>query len=1812
MADQPYGSTVWTSQDRPPERDWKAQGVALGAAVGAGVVGARWATTPGASGARPLDTMLRVARTAGNLAPFQILNTFRAPEILSPYASPLYQQLEAVGDVFEGSIGAEYLKEADTFEYLRKLTGLDTAELAKRGITPGLVGASDEVASRLVFQRTAKSATGSLFTEVNGKRHLLNDKVMLQQFTGENLDYAAIIDKKSSINRGVHATLQAMGFMEEGNDPKSLFKFAGKRPEGVAKRPGFIPVPALRAGFGSVDEFLQGSTLARALPAFSMERFNRLLGGFSDQVLGKTTGGMLKRLGLGLNVTSGPASSMFFRFGGKAALVGGAIIGGSQVDWVRRQFGDTGQLAASGVFAAGASYLTHKAGLGGRASLFAGVASFFGQMVLPGFDQGVVPGLATVYTRSQELRGAAVNPFNYYRRTGEGFLPGISSWQTGALLGVGVLTAAYGKMSRTQGGMPYPSLMSGRGIPQAIMDRWGGELSQYGLAPQSLGSVLKQPLDTREIFWQKMLVHKEAKQRIPASVLKQLQQEYIQGGRYTTGSIRRRLMSQYSKVFGADELATHMNGLWSASEKMFDDLQPRNAINKSLISALDRIDTKYSGKGVFSEVLRQGHGLAQQWMHAFYGADFAEEGLSNALQSKAYKAPLGRLGLLFGGTVLMQQILTGGLLGSMETRQELQDIHSGKQLIEVGKSRFWEGGGTPFEGSKTSYTRPSWYALMMNRVREKGIWGEDEDEISPIGKFLRKNFTYDLEMQNYYSRPYPLSSAAFSDVPIVGGILASGFGRLFKPPVTMHEDEWMREGPGGTEYANIYRGWRNEPAYNLGAVGKGTPGSPYSTANQLSVLTYQFRELEGLCFVGSTLVNTDRGRKPISEIVLGEKVLSLDGTYRKVIGKLTTEEHNKQLVKITAAGFKTSFICTENHWIPALKRERHLCGAAKEIQNYDLSDVQAGTLRPGDFLVVVAHAEEKSERFLDLSSFVDKEQYDDNYIYHSRTKADRVVALNLLLAGASTPKELRKTFDKAAVSWAMHQIEDSYNSILRTDRYIELNADFYEFLGWYVAEGHTENARITFTLGHTEVNIADFLEDVGLLTGCRKNKRTGKEGSSIVVRLRNFPLSRWLDENFGAGARNKHIPAWIKLLPKSLLASFMRGLLRGDGYLNQFGKHAGFKSSSADLVRDVAECLLKLGIRCSFNLNVLDLGKSLYPQGTPRGATTYSILRISPSHIERYRLVYEQALVPPVIYEKPSRGRAGFIRNNLLFIPIRSISFVDERPPIYDLTIEGLQYYVVEDIVVHNTGFGKSTLSNLLVGTDTYFTDKQQLAEAGMMTSWRMRFWEMSTGGMGFMNEALRRILPSYRSEIESYNPIVNNMPSWIPEKFKAGDPYRLVEWGEARLPGAGYEALHPELKGVNAEDYPLIYQYDILSNIAPFTNNFTKLRERLYQFRASGQMSEPEAEYMDRIDRMVKERYEVYDFDNVHDNAILMPGSSLTQRIWGSGQKAFRKVAAPLEYLSPGGLRPVQKLMGDRGPIERYEYERLYGTPYAFWDKPWRDWLRPAAASTANMMGYSGKPLWRQQADDTDAFFDQIEFYKWMRLAEQAGEQGNGKDRVRYESLAAQTRTGVNPQGSPLSIYWSLPDSERPFFNAFALAEGRDRKRILEMVPEDQQHLYRAIWSRADEGDPNLWAGASVKTDKDYLYRQFYGMSPEPMPAEDWIGWNSDVSTDDIKVKYIDEMGKDIHDYGVWESQVRGLKDQPYLEDSTRFLWESGGIERGAISSDLHRLFGTGFQSPKLHVSGGQFSSSTVSLEYDDRRDGDVYTAMREYLGGY
>ena len=78
-----------------------------------------------------------------------------------------------------------------------------------------------------------------------------------------------------------------------------------------------------------------------------------------------------------------------------------------------------------------------------------------------------------------------------------------------------------------------------------------------------------------------------------------------------------------------------------------------------------------------------------------------------------------------------------------------------------------------------------------------------------------------------------------------------------------------------------------------------------------------------------------------------------------------------------------------------------------------------------------------------------------------------------------------------------------------------------------------------------------------------------------------------------------------------------------------------------------------------------------------------------------------------------------------------------------------------------------------------------------------LNYWDLEAGGALFMSEPIQnQYFPQTKSEIEQYNPIMNSMPSWLPNALNEETLTEGVTMEFARLPGPGYEALHPRTKG--------------------------------------------------------------------------------------------------------------------------------------------------------------------------------------------------------------------------------------------------------------------------------------------------------------------------------------------------------------------------------------------------------------------------------
>lgn len=1358
--------------------------------LGGGIYAAR--NTPTGSTGNLLDHVQNVVRYTGYSSPFALLNTFRAAEFLSPYVSTGSHQLGLQNSIIDPgrkvvqySFESRFLEKEVTREALfHQFPALQ--ELSEKN--PLYQFQLNEGKLDLVFEADPTSNQGSLYlrnVESRDAPQLISNKVSLFEMRSAEIDSGSPLKGASKVNPAMKAVFQASGFIDDleniAEDRKakadSLLEGLGTAKTGdiqEAKRFMFIETPGLDR---------HGLNFARSFPAYGMERINRLVAGTIEQVpvLGKIASGIDSVYGFS-RIKSGTASKMFARYGMRAGALGATAVGIAQIDHYRRQLSLPGELGASAVFGVGAAFAAKKlfpSRLSAPAAAAVGIGTFAAQMIMPGFDQGFVPGLATTLA-NLDVATTAVGELtfmNSYRRTVEGLMPGFSNPLTSTAVGIGFVLA------------------SGLGATDPLSAKIFRNLSRESKI--SLFGDKKSILDLDDLLPTKKKLHFMEIQKLSRGEFLTSTGEELLGGAFRgsmlgfekdpkftkpkfleKGKVLKemfRVASDTAGSDGVDALHKELYARYNMSLELKREMETvGNPFNKAYYDDIYDIERRV-GTGEISKFQGRVEKVKSKVVNAFFGASFqGEEVIEDALTSRT-KNYLGRYPALFLFGAIAHSFVSGGLLGSMKTATEKSAEYSGEKLVAVRRGRFWEGGGTPFAGRDIMYYRPHAYHTYMNRVEEKALYGEDEDTISPIGKFILENFTYELERRNYYNRPYPITGGAFENVPVIGNILAATIGQVIKPPKLMHVNDYMRVGPDGNIEYKV-QPEIDRPDYMSGGLAHGAPVSPYSIGQVLTKTQYQFRELEGL------------------------------------------------------------------------------------------------------------------------------------------------------------------------------------------------------------------------------------------------------------------------------------------------------------------------------------------------------------------------------------------------------------------------------------------------------TGWAKNMFQKAATGAETFGLDAPVMESASRMSSINERFWEMELGGAMFLSEPIRRFLPKERSQIMGYNPIVNQMPTWMPERFQHGDPYKNVKSGTSRMPGPGYAALHPELRGVNPEAYPDIYKYKILSDVAPTSKEFRAIREKLYARRAQGGMSEGEIKIMDRADKLVNEKMSGMDF-GAEKNAYNIPvASTVGQAVYGGAVDLFKDTVSPLEYMIPMGFRPTQKLLKYSNPIDEYEYQRLYGTMFSFWDKPFRDWFRPAFYSAAHAMGFDGTPEYRSKANDVNEYFDKLEFVKQMQLAQQAEASGNSKAKERALRNAQRTRYGVNPQGSAMGMYQALPDGEKQFFDAFANAQGADRQRILEMVPADQKSLYENLYKRIDRGDPSLYPGGNADVDEMYLQQRFEQLDSyfqdKAMPRGDWIGWKEGADLNDIKVRYAEDLGMDLYDLDMYHSKMRAQARRGYLDNAQRPLFDGSTVPgHSGIRNALRNMIN--FESPNAfnntNINVFNFGSQNRAHFYmNDNRSEEINRMMR------
>lgn len=221
-----------------------------------------------------------------------------------------------------------------------------------------------------------------------------------------------------------------------------------------------------------------------------------------------------------------------------------------------------------------------------------------------------------------------------------------------------------------------------------------------------------------------------------------------------------------------------------------------------------------------------------------------KQGRPSFIGSMGRAKQFGFMGMAIGAAAVLP-FLPGALIPE-NTRAEAERLYSGEDEVAVRKGRFWEMGRSDFEGGRIEYFRPHWFPRMLQGSRDKSM-GSDRN---PLSQWYAENFTYDVEKEHYYDRPFPITGAAFEDIPIAGPALSVTLGEIVKPQMLMHEDRWRRHADQFFSDTDTVLRLQERAGEGIrpdrGDTPPGTPALPGSTTQVLGDQAYRLTELTGL------------------------------------------------------------------------------------------------------------------------------------------------------------------------------------------------------------------------------------------------------------------------------------------------------------------------------------------------------------------------------------------------------------------------------------------------------------------------------------------------------------------------------------------------------------------------------------------------------------------------------------------------------------------------------------------------------------------------------------------------------------------------------------------------------------------------------------------------------------------------------------------------------------------------------------------------------------------------------------------------------
>ncbi|MCC6298887.1 MAG: adenosylcobalamin-dependent ribonucleoside-diphosphate reductase [Anaerolineales bacterium] len=396
------------------------------------------------------------------------------------------------------------------------------------------------------------------------------------------------------------------------------------------------------------------------------------------------------------------------------------------------------------------------------------------------------------------------------------------------------------------------------------------------------------------------------------------------------------------------------------------------------------------------------------------------------------------------------------------------------------------------------------------------------------------------------------------------------------------------------------------------------------------------------CFTSGMRVTTDLGVKQISELQIGDRVLTHEGRYRPVT-ELFQRAYDGELLNIKVRLIGTTMEVTPEH--PILTEKGW---------------VKAGDLRVGDKVAIGTAKGKWSPPVFDLAV----SQYEDELELQVNEESIR----------ARRPSTYQNSGRQA--EWV--------------NRFIECTPDLARLCGYYVSEGTIDPSeryvRFTFAKDETEYQ-NDVVNLVEGIFGARVNSSASSFGNWMNINVYSRPVAAWFRESFGRGSTKKRLPVWLQHAEREIQESFLVGVMRGDGlYFER--TYVVPSRPSPKLFRSLRLTLSNPGLIQQIWQMCLRLG---YDAAIRPVDTTYVTPNASDASQISMPPLQSRELVKKAFGVELPEPDARYVRNKVtrdgegrVYFDIESITAQSYSGIVYNCEVDEDHTYVTEGVVVHN------------------------------------------------------------------------------------------------------------------------------------------------------------------------------------------------------------------------------------------------------------------------------------------------------------------------------------------------------------------------------------------------------------------------------------------------------------------------------------------------------------------------------------------------